>query len=486
MKNYFTRQNLPKLVLLLVMVSLLVFTRYYNLSSTARYTNDEASDLAHIYQLGQSFKITLVGPISSDNSKVFGSLTYYLQLPFVMAFNYSAVSPAIGTAFWSVITALLMVHLTLKMNRSLRYWMWGLVLVWYPLVETGRWAWNPHFILLWIFAGLIAFLINKRWSMYLAGLLMGLSFHHHYVAIVALFGFFLTQTVALTHKTKGLIKDTFIKILLFAAGIGSALLPFVVFDLRHPPGLFFTRYLSSGSIPHVASSSADSFIVKFAQVLSGSAGYLVANSHFVWLFGVLVVMALVLDFRNNRKAIWWLLPVLVQLLGMSVLDQYASRYFLPAIPFFIYWLLIPRKNAFSQLLIKLVMAVMILSSLVQLPSLLTQTRVQPSPAAAEKIIQTIRVGMSQHPTVDINLAVLSSPDSAPLGDSYRLVLGMYGISLKQPSEYDTTSRLIVISTADETTLRQDKSAAMVYFKEVPLEKIDEIDQTGWKVYWFQK
>ena len=95
----------------LVLASLLViliFSRLWNLPLTARFTRDESSDLARMHQYWQEKKLTLVGPISSDGQKVFSSLTYYLQLPVTVLFNFAPVGPAVATAIWGCVTAILL------------------------------------------------------------------------------------------------------------------------------------------------------------------------------------------------------------------------------------------------------------------------------------------------------------------------------------------------------------------------------------------
>ncbi len=475
--------------LTIVFFALLITSRFLNLSQTARFTNDEASDLARIYQLGHQFKITLVGPISNDNSKVFGSLTYYLLLPSTILTNYSAVGPSVGMAFWSTISAVLLIYLAYLENKKLWMYVAVLSIVWYPLLETGRWGWNPHLVPLWILAGLVVYILAKKRSsivLYaISGVLLGLSVHHHYVAIVAIFGFILSEILA-TRWTKSTARQLVIRFAALTSGVFLSLTPFIIFDLRHPPGLFVTRYLLGGATPNIASDVSSTYFQRLFATVVGNLEYLSGNSFLFWIVVPLLIALIVRDLQTKKGSLLRLIPAFLQIVVVSTLDTFATRYFLPALPFVVYWIVSPRKDVIGQNLSKALIVAMIVGSLLTAPALISHTRVQPAPEAVDKIVSQIREIMAESPTKDVNIAVLSSPDSAPLGESYRSVLGMHGVGLKQPSEYDTTSRLLVITTASESAVRADKSIAMLFFKEVPIYKEYKMDGTDWIVYWFQK
>lgn len=474
-----------KHLILFFLILLLFFTRFFNLSQTARFTNDEASDLARLYQLGHNFKLTLVGPISNDNTKVFGSLTYYLQLPFVVALNYSAVSPAVGTAFWSVITSLIIMFITYHSNKSLLIPVGLLAIVWYPLVETGRWAWNPHFMPLWIFAALLFHLKQKPLFKFFAGISLGLSVHHHYIAIVAIVVFLIIEFMSLMFSRNNK-KQQVAGFTAMILGLALALSPFVLFDLRHPPGLFFGKYLFSGETPNLVSEASNQLWIRLYEVVNKAFSYFVANRQLTVIFMLFVAALIAFDLKYNRRALGWLAPVLVQLGMVVFIDTSATRYFLPAIPFFLMWLVTTRANKYSQMLVKVVVLVMLITSISKLPHLLLQTRAHPSPTVVDGVVKIIRDIQATNPTNDVNIATHVSPDKAPLAELYRHVLGMHGVGFKQPSEYDTSSRLYVVSTGTEADLRNDNSIAMSFFKASTLKNSIPVSDTGWKVYWFQK
>ena len=62
----------------------LIFTRFYNLEHTARFTEDESGFLVRVHQIFVERKITLVGQVNETGTKVFSSLSVYMLLPFAV------------------------------------------------------------------------------------------------------------------------------------------------------------------------------------------------------------------------------------------------------------------------------------------------------------------------------------------------------------------------------------------------------------------
>jgi len=144
---------------IIIILFLLLFTRFYNLERTARFIWDESSDLVRMHQIYIDRNLTLIGPISEDGNKVFSSLTYYLLLPFTVMGGFHPVSPVYGTAFWGTFTVILLLILVRRLteNKIIFYLTAVLLVVWHPLIETSRWAWNPNLIPFWTAFGLLMF-----------------------------------------------------------------------------------------------------------------------------------------------------------------------------------------------------------------------------------------------------------------------------------------------------------------------------------------
>ena len=174
--------------LILLFLTALIFTRFYNLEKTARFVWDESSNLVNIHRIYQTKDLTLIGPISEDGNKVFGSLTYYLLLPFAVLGHFDPASTAYGAAFWGTVTAVILFYLSLKINPRLKILSALLITVWWVLLIPSRWAWNPNFLPLWSSLSLLVLFSRIKWRYFLAGLFLAIGLHHHYLAGLTLIG----------------------------------------------------------------------------------------------------------------------------------------------------------------------------------------------------------------------------------------------------------------------------------------------------------
>ncbi len=452
-------------------LALLIFTRFYNLSYTARFTQDESGFLVRAHQIYVEKKVTLIGQVN-EQGKVFGSLTVYLLLPFAIAGHFDPVAMFYGAAFWGVITSLLLLALVYRTNRLLLFPAALLTIFWFPLLQSGRWAWNPNLVPLWIALGLILWLQKKPFFYFLSGLALGLSIHHHYYALFATGSFCLLSAIYLTFRKQwfsaGLILSGFI----------LALLPFVIFDLRHPPGLFFMG----------ASSQSQSIGINpgFWQDTWQMTFYLTQST---WAAGLLIVLGSILllyDIRSKSLAWLFFIPIVMQRLMLWVVAPYFFHYYLVALPFLMIWLVYPRSKRVG-LVSYSVLSVLIISSLFQVIPLLTKPPVVPDLPTQTAIANNIKADLDKKLSPNANIAVLASDDHDVQAVKYReILLGRDSISLDSHDEYFHSDHLYVISTADEATVRQDAAPEMHNFQKGPLIDKFPIAKTNWVVYHFSK
>jgi len=467
-----------KKVFLILVLLLIVFFRLYNLGATARFTRDESSDFMRMHQYWVDKKITLVGPISSDNEKVFSSLSYYMLMPFAVLGSFSPISVVYGTAFYGILAAVIFLLAANKLGREFLPIAAILLLFWGPLLQASRWAWNPHYVLFWNAAATFLYLLGKKRPgfLFFSGLFFGLSFHNHYIAIFASSTFILSASVLFFKKKQ------FREFLFLFSGYLLAFLPFVLFDLRHPPGLFFGKYFH-GSPPGVEGPSLFNFLPRLARNIQVAASY-ISHQRLAFLVAPLIFVLLVYDLRFSRKKIFWFLPVALQLLGGVILAEYAERYFLPAVPFFFFWLILPRKGwgkavSFSLLLL------LIFGSLLSLRSRLLSNPSPPSINSFQKTVALLAEEIKSGKPKAANLLVAVSPDRDVLGEKYRDVLLIRGIKLLSPAQYQETKNLFVISASSYEKVRGERSAVMALFEEAGLKKAIAADEE-WNIYWLEK
>ena len=468
-----------KKLLFICLLAILIFTRFYNLGSTARFTRDESYDIVKLHQYWIEKRITLVGAINVTNEIVYSSLTYYMLMPFAVLGNFEPVSPVYGVAFYGILTAMVFILLAKKINKKLLVWCAALVLVWFPLVQSSRWSWNPHLVSFWVGLGILSFLQKNNYYKFLSGVFFGLAFHNHYLSIVS------TSVFLFLFSIEPFLKKNYKEILLPAAGFVLMILPYAVFDLRHPPGLFFTGYLKSNMVSKGIANELTLFPNTFINSVYQSLLYMTQNAIFAVILLILSVLIAINDFSKKPKNLYYLIPVIFQIAVISFLPTFENRYFLLGITFFYIWLVMPRKKLGSNTQ-KLAITVCIIGGILSLSGALTNPLSQPPPVVVAKITNYIKDAAIQNDLKNVNIAALASPDPDPLGLIYRDVLLSKEIRLLSAGEYGITDNLFVVSTSDEGIVRADPANVIHGFREGKVARIYDISDTGWKVYLFNR
>jgi hypothetical protein len=458
-------------------MSFILLVRVVNLDYSARFTRDESSDLKRMHSYYVDRKISLVGPVSSDNKKVFSSLTYYMLMPFAIAGKFDPVAPAYGMVFWGTLTALFMLLITHQFNTQF-HWLTGLlVVIWTPLLESSRWAWNPHLTPFWMTVAIFSLLKPSLPRMFFGGLAVAMAGHNHYLALVSgivLLSFISFRTLSLINA-KRLIIPLWLGLLL-------GLLPFLLFDLKNPPGLFLGAYLRGNNLPSNMLSSENG-VLQLIDALWIS-GLSLTGTNWLGVVSIfLILVLLVNDFLKHRRNCLWMIPAMGQWLTGYFLVDYQTRYFLPAVVFVYVWLIQKRKGLGKRIQLGL-LVIFIGGSLIKLPTLLTQPAIPPNIKTIRHISDIISGVIETHSVVNPNILTAESPDLDLLSLKYRDLLAIKGIFVREPTEYDSSENLFVISTSSENTVRKSNSIPMTFFKDSVLRSTYEIENSRYRVYWF--
>lgn len=475
-KSKFLHRNIL-FISIAVLIALLTFFRIYNLDLTARFTEDESSDLVRMHEYYKLHKITLVGPISNDHTKVFSSLTYYMLMPFAAWGNFEPVSTAYGSAFWGILTAIIILFITSKLNKHMLPYAILLTLLWYPLLQTSRWAWNPHFIIFWIALGILFYIKKTNISIFLSGIFFGLSIHSHYISLVATSVFILLSSINLLLEKK--IKQFIFLVL----GYIIPFIPFLLFDLRHPPGLFLTRYIKG----NISNTQSPSFLGGLQNIINNTGlflEYITQNYYLAILLGILFVLILLFDLKTNKKSLFFLIPALSQLITGAFLDTLQTRYLLPGLIFLFAWLVFPRKS-FGNLLSKLALGILIVGSLFSIYPQLNTIDVEPDIRTITKADKIIADLIHSKNLKNVNIAALGSKAPDTFAINMRNDLQIKDISFLAPSQYGVSEQLLVLSTTDSESLIKDQAFAMQQFKNSKLGGVFPVDKE-WRIYWFRK
>lgn len=455
---------------------LLFLTRFYNLNLSARFIWDESSDLVRMNELYKNFRLTMIGPMSEDGVKVFGSLTYYLTLPFVILFKFSPVSAAYATAFFGILTViiLLLIYKKNKISTPLIYF-FSLLLVSYPLVEASRWAWNPHFIPFWQSLGLFSFLTFGNIGMVLSGLFFGLTIHHHYYGLFAAIGFLFV----LVWKRKTKLKNIF----LYLAGLGLAILPFVLFDLTHPPGLFYTRMIGFSPLSYGNGAfNLKNILTNLSSIPWNFMKYMTGSKLlFSWIVLVLSVVNIFKLKKDQSQK--WLLVVIVQFLGLSMISGGVfDHYLLPAVIFYYLWITTSYKKSWIS---RLLVYTLIISNIILLPSLIYKNDWSTNIKATEDIAEYV-IFKCDKDCKNFNLVVLKSPDPNTKGRRYRDLLKLKNIELTSMDKYSDLDGIFVISYANWGDLKSDPSYEINDYRNMFPIETKTIKNSQWKIYFFDR
>lgn len=473
LKNIFLKSNAK--IIFIVFILFIIVSRFYNLEHTARFTEDESGFLVRVHQIYRERKLTLVGQINESGTKVFSSTTVYLLLPFAIIGDFSPVSVFYGAAFWGVITAIVLLYLIKLVNRRLVLLSGILISIWFPILQMGRWAWNPNFIPLWVGAGIICYFSKRPLFWLFGGIFLGLASHQHYWAIFA------TSVFVGLIILEGFLKKKLRKGFYYAVGVGLTLAPFIIFDFRHPPGLFIL-----GAGQQAGGLNVTSFIPNIIDYLKREMYFFTQSVILSYILLVLVAVNTIMDLKKRSKAMYFLMPAIFQVVAITFIGSYYPHYFFAAIPFFLVWLFYPRTGIQIRLQHG-VIAILFLGSILTFFPLLTRSPVEPDLGSVTKISNIIINEIQSNELKNVNIAVLASGDHNTFGRKYRdILLVNNNIQIKTPGEYDLTDNLFVISQSDEQRVRIDPAYEISNFRNGDLKAEWKIANSNWVVYRFSR
>lgn len=452
-----------KKIFIALLLGTTIFLYFYNLEFTSRFTRDESSALVGIENIYQNKKITLIGPTDEKGIEVFSSFPYYLILPFCIIFGFNPTVPAYATATYGIFTIICIGLILKKTHWS--YLIFILSIIFTPFLVSFRWAWSPHFIPLLQTLSLLIFLSNFPYKYILMGLLMGLTIHLHWYAAFVAFSF-LPIIFILDKKIKNLWH--------YSLGLLISIMPFILFDVTHPPGLFITRMLY---FSHQYTSPQNfSFFHNLWQYTINTFTYFSGNQI---LFGYIsLILTLLTIFIHRTKDNIWLLPFIFQVTGLSIISgRHSSHYILPITVFYIFWLCKNQKYFTTKLLI----VALIIFNLVNIYPIVTffdsNSNIQAQKQITEYIVQ------QQKNNNNFNIAVLQSPDKTTKALRFKDQLKLKDISIKNDNEYLDINTIYVISyQSDWSKLSQDPAYELNNFRNIKPQEIKIINNSNWYVY----
>jgi hypothetical protein len=250
--------------------------------------------------------------------------------------------------------------------------------------------------------------------------------------------------------------------------------------MTHKPGLFLSRIMYFNNM-----GGGGSFFQNLLNIVNGTFFYF-TQSTLLQIFLMIGFLGLIVfDIKEKSKNIWFAMICFVQIIGLSFVTNFYSHYILAIVPFFLTYLISPRKNV-GKILSHGVLYIILVSSLFSFPKQITKVTWESNIASTRYIADTISRKITDDNLKNNNIAVLGSPDTNTYGRRYRDLLLIKGIPLRTKGEYEISDHLFIVSEEDITSLRGDPSYEIKYFKDGELISNWDVPNSPWKIYLLSK
>lgn len=228
----FIKKNRIETVLLIIIILLAIFLRFYKINELHFFTYDQARDDLIVKRILVDHKWTLLGPQSSMRGVYLPPYYYYSLVPILWLSKLNPVGVDIYTASIGVLTVILVWYFCREVFGRAPALMTSALYATSPLiVELSRRAWNPNtqpfFILLTFFFWYRLWTTKKEKYLLFSSLSFGYAINLHYGALCLLpIWLFIFFWFLIKSKKKRLILISLLILFLFGA-------PLILFDLRH-------------------------------------------------------------------------------------------------------------------------------------------------------------------------------------------------------------------------------------------------------------
>ncbi len=348
-----------------------LFLNFYRLRATQNFFYDVARDMEVVRQMIVEGKLTLLGPqtsfgLNSPLETYFGPLYYYLVAPALLLSRLDPLGPAILTAFFSFLGAILFFLFLRKIvtNHWLALFGFFFYLISPLTVEYSRFPWNPNFLP--FFTVLILFFLSlylqrKKWFwLFVLGFLSGCLFQLHYVSL----GIILSLLIGLfIFNTKKILSRLF----LWGLGFIFGILPIIIFEIRH------NFFLTKSTIRNLTVSSGNFWfslngIFSYLRILIGrffgfeqysilfmEKSHSIISLISVFIFAALLIFLLIDKRHKERKIILFLtVGLFLGLFFASIFGQFQKeriedRYLLPLLPILVIFLVFFTQKIIEKL-----------------------------------------------------------------------------------------------------------------------------------------
>jgi len=227
--------------LLIIILLVGVFLRFYRLNDFAMFLSDQGRDAIIIKRILTGEHFPAIGAPTSVGQVYLGPFYYYFIAPWLFFFNFQPVGLAYGVAFFSSLFLLINFIVVKKIiNEKTAYLSTFFLTLSSTLVDFSRFSWNPN--LLPLFSFLTAYFTiesfrTKKWYFFaLTGAFLSFSIQLHYLALILCLPIaliYLFDFIKEIKKHNNEIVKQFVNYLLTFFSFVFFTFPLIIYDLRH-------------------------------------------------------------------------------------------------------------------------------------------------------------------------------------------------------------------------------------------------------------
>lgn len=323
-----------KYLLVVLVVGISAFTHLYRLDKTFVFHNDEGRDALVAYRMIDTKKPVILGPETSVGNMYLGPFYYYLMVPALSLSGLDPVGPAIMVASFGILTTILLIYLGFTQFGAWSGIIAGLFYALSPvMLHYSRSSWNPNVIPFFSALIILNWYRQSKWAPIWFGVLTGIIFQLHYVALILPGLIFLSTgwQYFKSHRLAQLPRY----LILIALGFFLSSAPFWLFEARHDFvntrafGTYLTQKTqdSATNYPsYLTRLNKNTRTVVSGIIASESVSSFKLDSRILWLAPILVFLYCLLNFNRLSYLLLGSLLV-VSLLKESVYVHYLTFLF---------------------------------------------------------------------------------------------------------------------------------------------------------------
>jgi len=323
------------IVLPILIVFILVFTRLYNIKNGLFFYNDLGRDADVLYTWIKTGKPPLLGPQTSALPINQSPVYFYWLMIFYFLLNTNPIYSVVGCLFFYILVFIFGLYFFRKEKFLIKLWLGGFFLITiHPQnIIQSRYVWNPSFVSPLILLSTLSFYqaIKNDKNFFLSSFSLALAISFSY-SVVPLFFVFILYLVFYQ-------KDKILKFFLyFILSLGLFYLPILVFEVRHHFLLTYSLLTKKGPQQQFID-----FFSKFNSISNFVVGFnyqIYERVVFVFIFLYSIIKFLYWHKKNKNKGFFYFnFFVLILLTFLIPITIQAHYIFAITVSFFIVILL---------------------------------------------------------------------------------------------------------------------------------------------------